>query len=135
MSALDHMVAVSAPEHVSDRTATVPSSAPLVPSSAPLLLFDRPQSNNCARLRMWIYLKRLEMAFEIRSTSQAEQRTKEFSALNPNSKIPLLLVRDGGDAPQPITESAVIAEYLEERFEDRCFCRPCSTVHILPLPT
>lgn len=94
-------------------------SAP-VSSSAPLLLFDRPQSNNCARLRMWVHLKELEASFEIRATSQADQQSEEFGSLNPQRKIPMLLVRDGDEGPQPITESAVIAEYLEERFADRC---------------
>ena len=94
------------------------------------VLFDRPQSNNCARVRLWIYLRGLEARFDVRATSHAAQARDAFRALNPAAKIPLLVILDGagdggaarGDAETTaarggaaLSEAAVILEYLEER--------------------
>ena len=65
------------------------------------VLFDRPQSNNCARVRLWIYLRGLEARFDVRATSHAAQARDAFRALNPAAKIPLLVILDGAGTAAP----------------------------------
>jgi glutathione S-transferase len=79
-----------------------------------LTFYDRITSNNAARIRLWIRLKKLSSEFRIAHTSHADQLSSDdFASLNPNRRIPLLLLEDGLTA---LPESAVILQYLEERF-------------------
>ena len=79
-----------------------------------LTFYDRITSNNAARIRLWIRLKGLSSEFHIANTTHADQSSDErFASINPNRKIPLLLLEDGVTS---IPESAVILQYLEERF-------------------
>lgn len=62
-----------------------------------------------------IALNEAGAAFEIRPVSMArnEQRSAEFLALNPEGKVPVLLV-DG----RPLTETAAILFYIARRFPE-----------------
>ena len=83
-------------------------------------LFNRMQSNNCARVRFWIYLRGLQQNFDIHETSHSDQKSDEFRELNPEGKIPLLVKVPESSKVDPVVipESAVILEYLEEQFPD-----------------
>ncbi|KAL3763775.1 hypothetical protein ACHAW5_000348 [Stephanodiscus triporus] len=79
-----------------------------------LTFYDRITSNNAARIRLWMRLKGLSSEFHIAYTTHDDQVSDErFASINPNRKIPLLLLEDGVTS---IPESAVILQYLEERF-------------------
>ena len=86
-----------------------------------LTFYDRITSNNAARIRLWIRLKKLSAEFRIAYTTHADQLLSSdddddddfFASVNPNRKIPLLLLEDGRTA---LPESAIILQYLEERY-------------------
>ena len=74
-------------------------------------LYFYPSPNS---LKVLIALEELGLCYEALSIDLAagEQLTAEFAALNPNRKVPVLLV-DG----QPIFESVAILEFLAERHD------------------
>merc|ERR1712137_711546 len=79
-------------------------------------LFDLSVSNNGARVRMLIYLKGLQDEIDIVSPSElGGLKSSEYCALNPQGKMPLLVMPDGLAIP----ESEVIVQFLTEVFEDK----------------
>ncbi|WP_426197234.1 glutathione S-transferase family protein [Massilia sp. DWR3-1-1] len=63
-----------------------------------------------------IALEELGLAYELHGVNvrKGEQRSSQFVALNPNGKVPVLTVNDGGNTIA-LTESAAILVYLAER--------------------
>jgi len=76
------------------------------------VFLDRYSSNNAARVRLWIYTRKLEEQVLVRFVTHSEQRDTGFLALNPFGKIPVLVLPDGNVVP----ESGVILQYLEDRY-------------------
>lgn len=66
--------------------------------------------------RVWLALEHKQLPYELKlmSLQNGELKKAEFLAINPRGKVPVL-VDDG----LIIRESAVIVEYLEERYPDR----------------
>ena len=66
-------------------------------SSKPVF-FDMVHSNNAARVRLWMQLKKpggMEEAIESRIVKYPDLQTAEFAALNPLKKVPALIRADG----------------------------------------
>ena len=79
------------------------------------ILYDVPVSNNGARCRLIMYWKRLEDAVEIRDPGTiGGLKSEEYLALNPQGKMPLLVLPDGLALP----ESEVISRYLCDAHAD-----------------
>jgi glutathione S-transferase len=66
--------------------------------------------------KVWLALEHKQLAYDLRTLSfdRGETRSPEFLAVNPRGKVPTLV--DDGVA---LWESAVILEYLEDRYPDR----------------
>jgi glutathione S-transferase len=66
--------------------------------------------------KVWLALehKQLSYEFNLLSLQNGELKKAEFLAINPRGKVPVLV-----DDDLVIRESAVIVEYLEERYPDR----------------
>lgn len=84
-------------------------------------LFGSPVSNYTARCRYLVYRKDIEEKVNIRSPADMGGiKSDDFLKLNPLGKMPAAVVHgsvgSGGD--EAIYESAVICEYLAERFID-----------------
>lgn len=95
------------------RTATV-SAAASSHDDTPVL-YDVPVSNNGARIRLVIYWKQLESAFAITNPSVLGGiKSDEYLALNPQGKMPLLVLPDGLALP----ESEVISQYICHAYAD-----------------
>ena len=64
-----------------------------------------------------ILLAELGLEYELIpiNISKGEQKTPEYIALNPNSKIPVLVDEDAEGGPLTIFESGAILEYLAEK--------------------
>lgn len=76
-------------------------------------LFDVPVSNNGARVRHVIYSKGLEGEFDIVSPGTVGGLASvAYKAMNPQGKMPLLLLPDGTAIP----ESEVISQYIVDRW-------------------
>ncbi|MEZ5559615.1 MAG: glutathione S-transferase family protein [Pseudomonadales bacterium] len=71
-------------------------------------LFEMADSGNCYKVRL--LLNQLDIAYERVPTDilQGESRTDAFLALNPNGKVPLLILPDG----RPLAESNAMLCYL-----------------------
>ncbi|GFR46432.1 hypothetical protein Agub_g8006 [Astrephomene gubernaculifera] len=81
-----------------------------------MVLYDVPLSNNGARNRYIIRKKGLENEIDIVSPQTiGGLKSPEYLALNPQGKMPLLVLEDGTAIP----ESEVISQYLLDRFADR----------------
>lgn len=79
-------------------------------------LIHAPVGNNPARIRMLIYLKGLEGDIEMKTPADfGGMNSADYRALNPQGKIPTLLLPNG-DA---LFESRVIAAYLADLYKDR----------------
>ena len=79
------------------------------------ILYDVQVSNNGARCRLIMYWKRLEDAVEIRDPGTiGGLKSEEYLALNPQGKMPLLVLPDGLALP----ESEVISRYLCDAHAD-----------------
>lgn len=79
------------------------------------VLYDMPVSNNGARNRLIIYWKGLEDIIDIRSPMDlGGLKTDEYLALNPQGKMPLLVLPEGLSLP----ESEVISQYLLAKYAD-----------------
>ena len=84
-------------------------------SSLPIL-YDIPVSNNGARARLVIYWKNLEGDFAITNPSALGGiKSDEYLALNPQGKMPLLVLPDGLALP----ESEVISQYICDAYAER----------------
>lgn len=75
-----------------------------------MYLISLPHSPYAARLRMQILAKGLDIDIRKPESSPAGDA---FSRLNPLAKIPVLVLDDG----RTISESAAIAEYIEDEFD------------------
>ncbi len=66
--------------------------------------------------RVWLALEHKQLPYELKlmSLQNGELKKAEFLAINPRGKVPVLV-----DEGWVIRESAVILEYLEERYPDR----------------
>jgi glutathione S-transferase len=73
-------------------------------------LISLPVSPFAARVRIAVYAKGLEV--EIAPPPAGWPRNPQFRDLNPTGRVPVLLLEDG----RALWESAVILEFLEERF-------------------
>lgn len=84
-------------------------------SEAKPVLYDVPVSNNGARCRLIIYWKQLEDAFAITDPSAIGGiKSDEYLRLNPQGKMPLLVLPDELALP----ESEVISQYICHAYED-----------------
>jgi len=79
------------------------------------VFFDMVHSNNAARVRLWMALKKPEGMSELIDTKVVQYpdlQTPAFAAINPLKKVPGL-VRTDGDC---VFESNVILRYLEDKY-------------------
>jgi len=74
-------------------------------------LYDAPLSPFCARVRVQLYAKGLEIP---RAEPPGGPGSDAYREINPIGKIPALALDDGSVVP----ESSVIGEYLEDRFPE-----------------
>ena len=81
-------------------------------------LYDVPVSNNGARVRLLLYWKGLERDFCVENPSVlGGLKSEAYLALNPQGKMPLLVVP--GDGPgMALPESEVIAQYVLHAYAD-----------------
>jgi glutathione S-transferase len=98
------------------------------PSPRRLTFFDRLGSNNAARVRLWLYARHLEHTpnLHLRPTTHAEQQEPFFRNVNPQGKVPALIITATDSTgmqgqqhhcdPIRLYEAAVIARYLEESY-------------------
>lgn len=97
------------------------STIPKIPT-AKHTLYDVKVSNNGARCRLILYKKNLSSTeVDIRNPSEiGGLRSPEFLALNPQGKMPLLVVNDGDQdkqLPGSIPESDTICRHLLSTYE------------------
>lgn len=81
------------------------------------IFFDMTHSNNAARVRLWMQLKRaggMEELVETRTVKYPDLQTAEFAAINPLKKVPALIREDGST----VFESNVILSFLEDKYGD-----------------
>jgi len=86
------------------------------PSTKPVF-FDMKCSNNAARIRLWMALKKpggMADTVETRTITYPDIKTREFTAINPLKKVPALIRTDG----TTVFESNVILNYLEDKYGD-----------------
>lgn len=78
------------------------------------ILYDMPVSNNGARCRLVLYWKGLEDKVDVVSPSElGGLKSEEYLALNPQGKMPLLVLPSG----QALPESEVISQYLVNKYD------------------
>lgn len=83
-------------------------------ASAKPTLYDMPVSNNGARVRLVMYWKGLEADVDIKSPMElGGLKDDRYLALNPQGKMPLLVLENGTALP----ESEVISQYVLHRFQ------------------
>ena len=85
--------------------------------SAKPVFFDMVHSNNAARVRLWMQLKKpggMEDVIESRVVQYPDLKTAAFTALNPLQKVPALIRADG----TTVFESNVILAYLEDKYKE-----------------
>ena len=86
------------------------------PEAKPVF-FDMLHSNNAARVRLWMALKRpggMADTIDVKMVTYPELQTASFAAINPLKKVPGLLRADG----TTVFESGVILNYLEDKYSD-----------------
>jgi len=73
-------------------------------------LYEMADSGNCYKVRLLLH--QLDIPYQRKPTDilQGASRTEDFLALNPNGKVPLLILPDG----RPLAESNAILCYLAE---------------------
>lgn len=77
------------------------------------LFYDMKQSNNAARIRLWLALKGgMEDKVETRMMTQPQLKEPAYAKVNPLQKVPALIRKDG----KCTYESHPILEYLEDKF-------------------
>ena len=80
-----------------------------------MTFFDMIHSNNAARIRLWLRLKRLEgdpAPVVTTMVTYPDLQSAEFATVNPLKKVPALVLPSG----ESIFESFVIMQYLEDKF-------------------
>ena len=83
--------------------------------SSKLTLIHVPVGNNPARIRLLIYLKGLEDQIDISTPADYGGMSSDaYRALNPQCKIPTLLLPDGS----ALYESRVISAFLADKYRD-----------------
>ena len=83
--------------------------------SSKLTLIHVPVGNNPARIRLLIYLKGLEDQIDISTPADYGGMSSDaYRALNPQGKIPTLLLADGS----ALYESRVISAFLADKYRD-----------------
>ena len=71
--------------------------------------------NNPSRIRFLIYYKGLEDKFDIKTPDDiGGWGSKEFKKVNPQGKLPIIILEDGFE----VFESRVISNYIADRFRD-----------------
>ena len=107
---------------ITRRQTTVSSANPAATAAAPPTifkatkptLFDVPVSNNGARIRWILYKKGLEQEFDIIPPAEiGGVKSESFLQINPQGKMPLLVLPDGLCLP----ESQVIESYLLDKYK------------------
>eukprot|EP00667_Euglena_gracilis_P019457 EG_transcript_20863 len=84
-------------------------------AASPATLYDTPVSNHGARVRLVIYWKGLEDRVVIKSPAEAGGlKSPEYLAINPQGKMPSLVLPDGSALP----ESEVISQFLLDSFPE-----------------
>lgn len=80
------------------------------PMAAPYTLYSMQTSGNCYKVRLLLH--QLGLPFRVVETrpGYGETRTPEFLALNPNGRVPLLVLSDG----RKLSESNAMLLYLAE---------------------
>jgi len=81
------------------------------------VFFDMVHSNNAARVRLWMALKKpggMADAIDVKMVTYPELQTASFATVNPLRKVPGLLRADG----TTVFESSVILNYLEDKYSD-----------------
>ena len=81
------------------------------------IFYDMVHSNNAARVRLWMQLKRpggMTDFIETRTLAYPDLQSAEFARINPLKKVPALIRTDG----TTVFESNVILTYLEDKFGD-----------------
>jgi len=83
--------------------------------SGKMVFIDMPVSNNGARIRLLVRMKKIQDKVEVKSPMDyGGLKTPEFLKVNPQGKFPVLILEDGTS----FTESQVGLEYLNEVFGD-----------------
>jgi glutathione S-transferase len=86
------------------------------PEAKPMF-FDMLHSNNAARVRLWMALKKpggMAKEIDVKMVTYPELQTASFAAINPLRKVPGLLRADG----TTVFESSIILNYLEDKYSD-----------------
>jgi len=74
--------------------------------------FDMKHSNNAARIRLWLRLKKLTDKVNIDMITYPDLQSERFKKVNPLKKVPAFIQPDG----TCIFESFVIMQYLEDKY-------------------
>ena len=83
-------------------------------SAAPkkCVFYDMKHSNNAARIRLWLRLKKFEEMVETKMLTHADIESEAYKQINPLKKVPALITENGLN----LFEAYVILQYLEDRF-------------------
>ena len=84
-------------------------------------IYDRVSSNNAARIKLWLLLRRRVHDVVLAPTTHATQKEEHFKRINPLGKVPAAAVERpgvGGTSPLLLAEAAVIVAFLEDCHQD-----------------
>src|SRR6478736_5880692 len=81
---------------------------------SPMKLYGYWRSTSSYRLRIALALKGIDAEQAFVHLVRGEQKTEAYRALNPQGRVPVLVLDDG----TALTQSPAIIEYLEEVFPD-----------------
>jgi len=95
-----------------------------------IILYNAPQSTCSQRVRFVLNAKGLHFEERKLNLLDGDQLKPEYLAINPNGVVPSL-IHDG----QPVIDSSVIVEYLDEAFPDVAPLRPKGLVDIARMRT
>lgn len=76
------------------------------------IFFDMVHSNNAARVRLWIAMKKMEDKIETRMVTYPDLQSEEFARVNPLKKVPAFINEEG----TTVFESSVILGYLDDKY-------------------
>ena len=89
-------------------------------------IYDRVSSNNAARIKLWLLLRRRVHDVVLAPTTHATQKEEHFKRINPLGKVPAAAVERpgvGGTSPLLLAEAAVIVAFLEDCHQDELSMR------------